>query len=167
MTAVKGRQSIRKYSDRPIEDDVLKRVLEAARHSPSANNKQSWKFIAVRDKDTIAKLAEATGGQEFVGRAPAILVSCGTEPDGVMMCGQHRYTVDLSIATAYMILAAYELGLGTCWLGRFNEGKVKEILNIPHEMRVVAMAPLGYPAETPPQMSRKDFDSVVCFEKYY
>ncbi|HCS75995.1 MAG TPA: nitroreductase [Clostridiales bacterium] len=165
-TAIKGRRSIRKYSARPVEEDALRKVLEAARHSPSANNKQSWKFVVVRDKGTIAKLAEASGGQAFVGEAPIVLVSCGTEPDSVMMCGQHRYTVDLSIATAYMILEAYEQGLGTCWLGRFDEKKVKEILCIPDEVRVVAVTPLGYPAETPSPRPRKDLDSIICYEKY-
>lgn len=166
LTAIKGRRSIRKYSDRPVEEDVLGKVLEAGRLSPSANNKQSWKFIVVREKNKIARLAEATE-QPFVGEAPVILVSCGTEPVSVMMCGQHRYTVDLSIATAYMILEAYEQGLGTCWLGRFDEKKVKEILEIPNEVRVVAVTPLGYPAETPQPRPRKDFESVVCYEKYY
>lgn len=166
LTAIKGRRSIRKYSDRPVEEDVLGKVLEAGRLSPSANNKQSWKFIVVREKNKIARLAEATE-QPFVGKAPVILVSCGTEPVSVMMCGQNRYTVDLSIATAYMILEAYEQGLGTCWLGRFDEKKVKEILEIPNEVRVVAVTPLGYPAETPQPRPRKDFESVVCYEKYY
>lgn len=166
LTAIKGRRSIRKYSDRPVEEDVLGKVLEAGRLSPSANNKQSWKFIVVREKNKIARLTEATE-QPFVGEAPVILVSCGTEPVSVMMCGQHRYTVDLSIATAYMILEAYEQGLGTCWLGRFDEKKVKEILEIPDEVRVVAVTPLGYPAETPQPRPRKDFESVVCYEKYY
>ncbi len=167
LTAIKGRRSIRKYSDRIVEEDVLRKVLDAARLSPSAKNTQSWKFVVVRDKDTITKLAVASGGQAFVGKAPIIVFSCGTEPESVMMCGQYRYTVDLSIATAYMILEAYEQGLGTCWLGRFDEKKVKEIMDIPDEVRVVAMTPLGYPAETPLPRPRKDFDSVVCFEKYY
>jgi len=167
FTAIKDRRSIRKYSSRIVEEDVLRKVLDAARLSPSAKNAQAWKFVVARDKSTIAKLAEAAGGQAFVGEAPVIICSCGTEPDGIMMCGQYRYTVDLSIATAYMILEAYEQGLGTCWLGRFDEKKVKEILNIPENVRIVAMTTLGYPAEKPSPRPRKDFDSVICFDKYY
>lgn len=166
FTAIQGRRSIRKYSPRPVEESVLGKVLEAARLSPSANNRQNWKFIVVRDKNTIVKLMEAAGSQTFVSEAPVILVSCGTDPEGVMMCGQHRYTVDLSIATAYMILEAYEQGLGTCWLGRFDEKKVKEILDIPDAVRVVAVTPLGYPAEMPSPKPRKDFGEIVCYEKY-
>lgn len=166
LSAIQGRRSIRKYSSRQVEEAVLGKVLEAARLSPSTGNRQNWKFIVVREQGTIAKLMEAAGGQSFVGEAPVILVSCGTDPEGVMMCGQHGYTIDLSIATAYMILEAYEQGLGTCWLGRFDEKKVKEILDIPDNVRVVTMTPLGYPAQTPSPKPRKDLEEIVCYEKY-
>ena len=166
LTAIMGRRSIRKYSARAVEEDTLTKVLQAARHAPSANNRQDWKFIAVRDKNKINRLMEAAGGQTFVGEAPVVLVSCGTAPNSVMRCGQPRYTVDLSIATAYMILEAYEQGLGTCWLGHFDEEMVKEILEIPDEVRVVAMTPLGYPAIEPSPRARKDLDDIVCYDKY-
>ncbi len=166
FTAIQNRRSIRKYLDKPVEEEKLHKVLEAARLSPSAKNRQNWKFIVVKDKEIRKRLVEEAIQQPFVGQAPIIIVSCGTEPDSVMKCGQHRYTVDLSIATAYMILAAYEQGLGTCWLGSFDEDKVKEILDIPEKVRVVAMTPLGYPAETPLQRPRKALDEIVCFDKY-
>lgn len=166
LSAIQGRRSIRHYSSQPIEEEKLNKVLEAARLSPSANNRQAWKFIVVRDQAKRGQLAEAAGGQIFIGHAPVILVCCGTEPDHVMMCGQHRYSIDLSIATAYMILEAYDQGLGTCWLGRFDETRVKEILGIPANLRVVAMTPLGYPAENPPVRPRKDLTEIVCFDKY-
>ena len=154
LSAIKGRRSIRKYIDKPVEDEKLLRILEAARFSPSAKNQQNWKFIIVKDSKTRARLTEAIG-QPFVGEAPIILVCCGTEPESVMRGGQPRYTVDLSIATAYMILEAHTQGLGTCWLGSFNESMVKDVLNIPKNVRVVAITPLGYPAEYPDQKPRK------------
>ena len=83
-----------------------------------------------------------------------------------MMCGQYSYSVDLSIATAYMILAAYEQGLGTCWLGAFDENKAKEILGIPKEVRVVALTPLGYPAESPAARPRKSLGEIVCYDRF-
>jgi nitroreductase len=166
LSAIQDRRSIRQYSTRPIEEIKLNKVLEAARLSPSASNRQSWKFIIVKDSKTRSALAEAAGGQLFAGQAPVMIVACGTEPDGIMMCGQHRYTVDLSIATAYMILEAYEQGLGTCWLGRFDENRVKEILGIPEDIRVVAMSPLGYPAESPLKRPRKNLNEIVCYERY-
>jgi nitroreductase len=166
LSAIQGRRSIRQFSSRPVEDEKLLKVLEAARLSPSASNMQNWKFIVVKNSEIRAKLTEAAFGQSFIGDAPVILVSCGTEPEGVMKCGQYRYTVDLSIATAYMILEAHEQGLGTCWLGRFDENKVKEILMIPEGVRVVAITPLGYPAENPAQRPRKKLEEIVCYERY-
>lgn len=165
FSAIQGRRSIRRYSPRPVEEEKLNKVLEAARLSPSANNRQDWKFIAVRDKEIRAKLTKAAD-QPFVGQAPVVLVACGTNPDSVMMCGQHRYTVDVSIATTCMMLEAYEQGLGTCWLGHFDEKMVKDILGIPEKVRVVAMTPLGYPAESPAQRPRKRLDEIVCYERY-
>ena len=83
-----------------------------------------------------------------------------------MACGQPTYTVDVSIACAYMMLQAYELDLGTCWIGAFKEDEVRRILDIPEHVRVVAMILLGYPNEPPSKKSRKSLDQIVCFEKY-
>ncbi|NSW92943.1 MAG: nitroreductase family protein [Firmicutes bacterium] len=166
LSAIQGRRSVRNYSSKEVEKEKLNKVLEAARLSPSASNNQGWKFIVVRNEETRKKLTEAAGGQKFVGQAPVVIVACGTDPERVMKCGQHRYTVDLSIAVAYMILEAYEQGLGTCWIGHFDEGAVKKILDIPDTVRVVAMTPLGYPAESPAPRPRKPLSEIICYEKY-
>ncbi len=166
LQALATRRSVRHYSEKPVEEEKLELVLEAARLSPSASNQQNWKFIVVRDPQTRQDVVDACPGQTFVGEAPVILVCCGTDPQAVMLCGQHRYTVDLSIATAYMILQAHELGLGTCWLGRFDEAKVKAALGIPESVRVVSVTPLGYPAETPPAKPRKRIEDIVCYDRY-
>jgi nitroreductase len=84
----------------------------------------------------------------------------------MLACGQPMHTVDVSIACAYMILQAYELGLGTCWIGAFNEDETKKILSIPEHVRVVAMTPLGYPNQAPSQKFRNSLDQIVCYEKY-
>lgn len=165
LSILEGRRSIRKYKNKPIEDEKLLKVLEAARLSPSARNQQNWKFIVVKEDKVRKKLTGAIN-QPFVGEAPIILVSCGTDPEGVMRCGQHRYTVDLSIATSYMILEAHEQGLGTCWLGNFDEEKVKKILNIPENVRIVAVTPLGYPDESPSQRPRKELEEIISYDKY-
>lgn len=166
FTAIQERRSIRKYKDTPVEEEKLQKVLEAARLSPSAKNQQNWKYIVVRKPETREKLTKEAIGQAFVGEAPIILVCCGTEPDSIMRCGQPRYTVDVSIATAYMILAAYEQGLGTCWLGSFDENKVKEILDIPEGVRVVSITPLGYPDESPSPRPRKELEEIVSYDKF-
>ena len=165
-TAISQRSSVRAYKATDIEEDKLKKILEAARLSPSASNRQDWKFIMVRNKETKKKLAKATFGQSFIGEAPVVLVACGTDSKAVMGCGQPTHTVDVSIACAFMILQAYELGLGTCWIGAFNEGETKKILNIPEHVRVVAVIPLGYPNQPPSQKFRKSLNEILCYEKY-
>jgi nitroreductase len=166
FTAVSQRRSVRAYKAVEVGEEKIGKILEAARLSPSASNRQDWKFIVVRNKETKKKLAKAAFGQSFIGEAPVTIVACGTEPKAIMACGQPTYTVDVSIACAFMILQAYELGLGTCWIGAFKEDEVKKILNIPESVRVVAMIPLGYPDEDPSQRFRKDLDQIICSEKF-
>lgn len=166
LSAIEGRRSIRKYSPKKVEDEKLKKVLEAARLSPSARNTQDCKFIVVKDPDKIKKIGDTTPTSQFLAEAPYVIVACGTDPQSIMRCGQLRHTVDLSIATAYLILEAYEQGLGTCWIGSYDEQKVKEILNIPEGVRVVTLTPLGYPAEIPDKNSRKDMEEIVCYDTY-
>jgi nitroreductase len=165
MEAIKTRRSIRKYSDRPIEEEKLRLVLEAARLAPSAANGQNWRFIVVRNKDTIQRLKEAANGQTSVGEAPAVIVACATSRR-VMTCNQPTDTVDCSIAMSYMILEAHELGLGTCWLGHFHADKGKAALGIPDAVSVIAMTPIGYPAEAPVQTPRKDFEDIISFDAF-
>jgi nitroreductase len=166
FTAINRRRSVRAYKSDEVEEEKLKKILEAARLSPSASNRQEWKFIVVRDKEAKKKLSKAAFGQSFIGEAPTVIVACGTESKAMMACGQPAHTVDVSIACAFMILQAYELGLGTCWIGAFKEDEVKKILQIPESVRVVTMIPLGYPDEVPPQRSRKGLDQIICFEKF-
>ena len=166
FTAVSQRSSVRAYKATPVEEEKLRKILEAARLSPSASNRQDWKFVVVKNRETRKKLAQAAFGQSFIGQAPVVIVACGTEPKAMMACGQATHTVNVSIACAYMILEAYELGLGTCWIGAFNENEVKEILNIPRHVRAVAMTPVGYPDEPPSKKSRKSLDQIICLERY-
>ena len=164
--AISGRRSIRAYKNMEIEEGKLQKVLEAARLAPSASNRQEWKFVVVRDPERRAKLAGMTYGQKWVAEAPAIIVACATEGKSVMTCGQATHTVDVSIACTMMILEAWEQGLGTCWLGTFNEGEVKMFLDVPGHMRVVTMIPMGYPNEAPLPKPRKAFDQIACFDKF-
>jgi len=165
FTAISQRRSVRAYKAAEVEEEKLKKILEAARLSPSASNQQDWKFIVVRNKERRKKLAKAAFGQSFIGEAPAVIVACGTESKAIMACGQPAYTVNVSIACAFMILQAYELGVGTCWIGAFKEDEVKKILEIPESVRVVAMISLGYPDEPPSERSRKGLDQIVCFDR--
>ena len=166
-TAIKGRRSVRSYKDLEVESDKIEKILEAGRLSPSANNRQEWKFIVVKNAETKKKLVRAATNQSFIGQAPVVLVACATESKAVMTCGHPTYAVDVSIAFAYMLLQAYELGLGTCWIGAFKEDEVKSILGVPNHVRVVALSPLGYPAVEASARTRKSFDEIACFEMYH
>lgn len=167
MEAIAERRSIRSFSSKPVEEDKLLRVLEAGRLAPSARNMQDWKFVVVKDPGLRRRLAEAARNQEFVGQAPIVIVACGTS-DYVMTCGQLTYPIDVAISADHMALAAVEEGLGTCWIGAFYEDKVKELLGIPQAIRVVALLPLGYPAETTRAESepkpRKPLEEIVVYD---
>jgi len=167
IDAIKIRKSVRRYLDKPVEDDKLNTVIEAGRLAPSASNRQEWRFVVVRDPETRERLAEAAGGQRFVGEAPVVIAACAETDGHVMMCGQLSYPIDVAIALDHMTLVAVGLGLGTCWIGLFDEKKVKGILGIPEEIRVVQLMPLGYPAE--PSAIRKNrlpFDRIVKYDRW-
>jgi nitroreductase len=164
--AIRSRRSVRRWLDKPIPDDVLRRVLDAGRLAPSARNLQEWKFVVVRDPGLRARLVEAARGQSFVGEAPAVIVGSAVETDHVMTCGQLCYPIDLAIALDHMTLAAAAEGLGSCWVGAFHEEAVKEIVGIPDEVRVVALLALGYPAGEVAARPRKSFDEVVVWDRW-
>jgi nitroreductase len=166
LSAIINRQSVKSYLDRPVEDEVLAKILEAGQHAPSAMNEQHRKFVVVRDKETKRKIREAAGAQPMVEQAGALIVLCATESEFVMPCGQYAYPIDCTLAGAYMMLEAYELGLGTCWLGAFDPKPVKEILGIPENVTVVTMIPLGYHDGTQPRRDRKELSEIVSYDHY-
>jgi nitroreductase len=145
--AIKERKSVRAYLDKPVEEDKLIKILEAARLAPSASNRQEWRFVVVRDKKSRQQLCQAAKGQKFVEEAAVIIACCAQTNNHVMTCGQLCYPIDVAIAIDHMTLVAVELGLGTCWVGAFYEEQAKKILNIPEEIRVVELLALGYPKD--------------------
>lgn len=165
-TAIRSRRSIRAYDPREVEEDKLIRVLDAGRLSPSASNRQERRFIVVKDAEKRQQLSEAAKNQKFVVQAPVVIAACSVEQDYVMACGQPAYSIDTAIAVDHMTLQAVEEGLGTCWIGAFYENKVKEILNIPANIRVVALLPLGYPSIIPRPTPRKSLDEIVMQEQW-
>jgi len=165
--AIQIRKSVRAFLDRDVEDTVLTRLLSAARLAPSAKNFQEWRFIVVRDPNTRLQLARAARGQKYVGQAPVVLACCAETDGHVMTCGQLCYPIDLAIAIDHITLSAAAEGLGTCWIGAFFEDQVKEILGIPPEIRVVALLPLGYPADpSPVEKRRLSLDTIVKFDRW-
>ena len=140
-----ARRSVRSYLDKPIEEEKLAKVLETARLAPSWANKQCTRFIIVRDKAKIGELVGAFSG--WFKQAPVIVVACADPKDSGFYNGMSYYLVDVGISLQQLILAATDLGLGSCWIGGFDENKVKKTLSIPENIKVVAMTPLGYPSD--------------------
>ena len=160
--AIRKRCSVRSFLDKPIEEDVLRSVLEAGRLAPSAKNRQEPRFIVVKDPKLRSKLGEAAKGQSFVGKAPVVLVACAFDDGYVMTCGQLSYPIDVAIALDHISLAAVEHGLGTCWIGAFYEDNVKEILGIPEHIRVVQLMPVGYPTiQTIKEKNRLPMNEII------
>jgi len=164
--AIKTRRSIRSFEDKPIEEEKLLRVLEAGRLAPSAKNRQEWRYVVVKDKELRRKMAVASNNQYFIAEASVVIVGCATMVDYVLSGGQPAYTIDVAISMDHMTLQAVEEGLGTCWIGSFKEDEVKRILNIPPEMRVVEIMPLGYPKSLPDPKPRKKLQEIVFYDKY-
>ena len=168
LEAIRQRKSIRKYRPDPVPDEALGRVLEAARLAPSGKNLQPWKFIVVRSVGTKKRLARASANQAFLAGAPLVIVACGFPEECYASMGRYMksWPVDVSCAMEHLMLQAAAEGLGTCWIGAFEEEAVKEILGVPPQVKVLALTPLGYPAEDPPPRGRKDLTQIVSDEKF-
>lgn len=168
--AIKGRRSIRSFRDEDVNDEDLMRILEAGTWAPSAGNLQPWEFIVVRNRDTKGRLAMAAYGQGFIAEAPIVIVVCANTERSASHYGERGRTLyciqDTAAAIQNMLLAAYALGYGTCWVGAFSEEAVREILSIPRHVRPVAIIPLGKPATKPAPPPRISLKKVLHFEKY-
>ena len=164
--AIQKRRSIRSYKNRPIEQEKLDRILEAARQAPSASNRQEWRFVIVRDEAVRHSLMAAAGNQGFVGEAPVVIACCAETDGHIMRCGQQSYPIDVAIAAEHIALAAAEEGLGTCWIGAFSEPEVKEILGIPASVRVVQLPTLGYAGAPPGPRLRKPLKEIACYDRW-
>ena len=166
MEAIQKRYSVRTYQDRPVEREKLLAVLEAARLAPSGNNRQPWRFIIVQDAQQRQKLVDACCGQKFIGLAPVVIVAVGLTPERIMTCGVPGDPVDVSIALEHIALAAAAQGLGTCWIGAFEQDKIRDVLGIPATAKVIEVMPLGYPADAVRPKTRKPIDEIVCWDKW-
>ena len=152
------RRSIRKYKDIPVPKEQIVTILEAARIAPSAGHRQPWHFIVVEKKEIIQKLAK----NAWAAEAPVMIVGLADH-----VASPSRCLNDLGIALEHIVLAATNLGLGTCWMGQTGrEEMIKDLLKIPDNFTVIAVVPLGVPDETPAPKERKSLDTIVSWEKY-
>ena len=160
LEAIKTRRSIRKFSDQPVEPEKLQAVLEAVQQAPSWSNRQCWSLVVVQDQEVRTRISElsfvesffATYGyksnpaQKGLAQAPIVLVACADPQQSGDLRGEQYYMADLGIATQNLMLAAHDLGLGTVFVGVFDEEQLKGLLGIPPHIRIVGLFPLGYPA---------------------
>ena len=155
---IKERCSVRKYADKPIEEEKLKLILESARLAPSASNSQPWNFYVVKEKEKIRALSQKMplGSRvvinSFMAQAPVVIVATAGPIDLLRkvlsyIVNKRWYYMDVSIALEHMVLTAWELGIGSCWIGWFDEKRVKQLLDIPENQEVIAMLTLGYSKE--------------------
>ena len=174
----KNRKSVRDYLDRAVEREKIMMCLEAARLAPSACNSQPWKFIVIDDKELKDKLCDkAFGGiysmNTFCKKAPVIVVVISEESKflariGGMVRGTKYYLIDIGIAGEHFVLRAQDLGLGTCWIGWFNEQGVKSVLNIPHDKKIDILIALGYynKEHVCIKHDREPLDKIASFNSY-
>ena len=145
--AINLRRSVRAFTDEEVHEEEIEKLLEAARWAPSAGNIQPWSFVVVRDANIKRGLSEAALNQFFIEEAPVVIVVCADwnrSGQGYGSRGINLYCVqDTAAAVENMLLAAVALGLGACWVGAFQEDMVRVVLNVPKELRPVAIVPVG------------------------
>lgn len=162
LDAIKKRRSIRDFKEQDIPQEAVDALVEAVRWAPSAGNLQSRKFYFIFNKNMKRNLAMAALGQNFIARAPLVAVACADERIALRYGerGVHLYTIqDAAVSVENLMLAAHELGLGSVWVGAFNESEVFEVLDLPHNLRPVAIIPIGYPEripQAPPRVAKED-----------
>jgi nitroreductase len=165
VEAIRKRYSCRAYQDKPIEQDKLDKIFEAARQAPSAKNLQDWRFVIVTDEQQKQQVANCTNHPNAFGQAGAMIAACSV-CDETMRCGQPIAPIDVAIALEHIALMATELGLATCWIGSFDVEKVRQVLGIPKDVAIIELMALGYPADSKRQTTREPMGSVACYNKW-
>jgi nitroreductase len=157
-----SRRSIRRYQSKEIPEEALRQILEAGRQAPSSGNMQAIRFVVVKAADKKNELSTGRFAY-FVKDAPVIVVGCASRE---YVLAEKWSAVDAVIAMENMVIAAWSIGVGSCWIGSFDEENVKMLLKIPAEWKVVALLTFGYPAEKPEPKTKKTFEELFGLEKF-
>jgi nitroreductase len=164
---IRNRHSVRTFSEKPVESRKLQKILEAANSAPSAGNLQAYEIYVVTEPAQRAALARAALGQDFVATAPVLLVFCQNpwrSARKYRQRGESLYSLqDATVACTFAMLAVTELGLGTVWVGAFNDQAVSQALQLPESLRPVALLPIGYPAESPEVTLRRPLSDLIHY----
>jgi nitroreductase len=161
---IQRRYSVRAYKPDPVEEEKLAQVLEAARLAPTAANRQPFQLIVIRTAGREAEL-ERIYGRAWFTQAPLVICACGIPSQGWVRGsdGKNYTDVDVAIVMDHLILAAADLGLGTCWVAAFNPTAAREVLGLPDGVEPIAFTPLGYPADEPRPKKRKPLSDLVRY----
>jgi nitroreductase len=163
---IRQRYSVRAYKPDPVDEELLRRVLEAVRLAPSAANRQAYQFIVIHTRGREAELKGIYHRSWFV-QAPLVICACGVPAKNwVRRDGKNYNDVDVAIAMDHLVLAATELGLGTCWVAAFDPAAARQVLGLPQDVEPIAFTPLGYPADQPELKRRKDLSELVRYERW-
>jgi nitroreductase len=181
LEAIRTRRSIRRFQDQDVENEKLQAILEAARMAPSWANMQCWRFVVVKDRSVRQQISELSYVESFlapkgykanpskkgIAEAPVVIIACADPSQSGVLWDQRYYLTDVGIAAQNLMLAVHDLGLGSVFVGVFDEEKLRELLGIPAGIRIVGIFPVGYPLsekkEGPP---RKILGEIVCYEKW-
>lgn len=158
--------SISNFKPDSIPQESLDRIVYAAQKAPSAKNRQPWRLVAVRKRDVREKIYSAAYMEEHVGKAPVIIAVCTTNVDYKMPNGQLAYPIDIGISLAFMMVQSQAEGLGAHTITTYDEERVRQILTVPYQMRVVALLLLGYAEETPLQRERRPLDQLLSYDHW-
>jgi nitroreductase len=160
LESVLQRRSVRHFSSRDVDDAMIMKILDIARHAPSAMNAQPWRFMVIRNRNTLEKLANVEWWSKPIGRAPVAIAILSNPEESLMPLE------DGVIVADHITLIARDMGLGTCWIGLFNRDDVKEILGVPKDWLVITVMPIGYPSERgwPPPRGRKPLEELLIPE---
>ena len=165
---IRDRRSIRKYLDTPVEDEKIEQILDAARLAPSWKNMQCWRFLIVREQADRSKLLTAipddNPGKKAIAAAPVVVIVCADPTESDDENGIEYYIADTAIAFEHLCLTAHALGLGTCWMGWYNEEQIKSAFHIPDGIRIVGLTPLGYPNQEPKPRPRKELAEIAFYD---
>ena len=168
LELIRKRYSVRAYKSDPVSDELLAQVLEAGRLAPTAANKQPFRIIVIHTKRREAELGRIYHRDWFI-QAPLILCVCTVRAEAwkrAMYDGKSHADVDATIVMDHMVLAAADLGLGTCWIAAFDPAAAREVLGLPPEVEPVLFAPLGYSADQAKPKERRPLAELVRYERW-
>jgi len=153
---IKTRRSIRSFLDTPIAEDAIEMILEAARWTPSASNRQPWEFIVIKDRELLKNIANNAMYGKFVNNVPLAIAIIGK-----ISISPKWYVIDTSLVSMNMMLMAWSLGIGTCWIGSMNRDKAKELLKLTEDDYLLTVLPFGYIKGTIPKPTlRKSMEEI-------